>query len=751
MRSSVRCTRRRRVGLAGTVVIALVSALALQTSIRAGGSRFFELSDFGALDGLDLRGVALTVDGSLVVGPRQQARVGPSVPVLWDVVPTSDGGAIAVGGSPGVVIAIPATGEGRQVASFDEAEVTAAVLHGERSLVVGVSPGGLLFAIDRDDGSRSELLRSGSRYVWDMLVDGSGRLWIATGGPGALLRLDEQAREPVRILELGPEQVRCLAAHPDGGIVLGTSGSGQVRRVDVAGRVAVLHDSDLEEVTALATGPDGTVYAALAASSPAVGLSKNQVPAPAPAAASGARSQPPPAKRETAVRPGAPGKGGPVRSRVISLAPDGRTRSLWESRSEIALSLLHRGDGTLWVGTSPGGTIHRIWPEGRSAQLARLPARSITALRATPAGRVWVATGGLGSLAVLEPHAQGTGIATGRVLEAGPGAAFGRMEWWARGGRTDRIELSVRSGNTEHPDASWSAWSDWRRGGRAPAGMAPPGRYLQWRARLHASGPDDRPELSRVRIAYLPQNRAPALSKTKVLPAGVVLEPLPLPPGQSGSSAGGQAAAAASDPRGGGKAPAAPRTRRVYRPGKRTVVWQAEDKDGDPLVSRLWLRADGDAKFLLFAEGIETSFHVFDESGLPDGGFVFRIEVTDQPANTPARASVIMAETPRFVVDRTPPAIEALRRMEGTGRARLQFAVHDAVGAPQQVEIRVDDGASFGALPVDGLADENREEYQVELPELPGGEHVAGVKVTDLGGNVSSARLRFQVQEKARR
>ena len=142
-----------------------------------------------------------------------------------------------------------------------------------------------------------------------------------------------------------------------------------------------------------------------------------------------------------------------------------------------------------------------------------------------------------------------------------------------------------------------------------------------------------------------------------------------------------------------------PRTRRVGIDGRRTVVWEAADPEGDPLVARVLLRADGEKEFLPFADEITRSFFVFEEGQLSDGGYTFRIEVTDSPGNTAGRTGRDTAETPRFVVDRIPPTVEDLVWQARQGRWEFTFEVEDGLGPPRDVQVAVDGEPFVGALP----------------------------------------------------
>jgi hypothetical protein len=712
---------------------------------RAGGTQFFDVADFGRVEKIDLQGVALTVDGGVVPAPLRRALAGPVIPVLWDVIPAPDGGALAVGGAPGALLHLPLKGEGRKLLEVEEAELTALARLADGTLVVGVSPGGEILAVEPDGASRS-LFGTGSRYVWDLLVDGEGSLWVATGSPGAVHRLRAGSRTAERLVDLGEEQARCLAPAADGRVLVGTSGEGRILLVDGEGRRSMLHDADLPEVAALRVASDGAVLAALVAGD-AGGVPGQPFAGSAPGES--------PARAGTAATPGAPNGGGngrPVpapegagRGRVVRIAANGAVTSLWWSDTEVALGILEvPGDGT-WIGVSPGGGIVRIEEPGRWARLAELPARSVTALESLADGRVLAITGGLGTVSLLDPAEMMDGLLVSSVHDAGPGALFGRAEWWLRSGGSPSVELSFRSGRTAEPDGTWSRWSAWAGGGFADAPVAPVGRFLQWRARLRPTSGEPQPELERVRVAYLPQNRPPRLAKSEVLPSGVTLEPLPAPAGQGGPPPGSAAAASLMGNAGMTASPM-PRTRRVWIDGRRTVVWEVSDPEGDPLVARVLLRADGEKEFLPFADEITRSFFVFDEGELSDGGYTFRIEIDDSPGNTSGRTGRDTAETPRFVVDRIPPTVEDLVWQARQGRWEFTFAVEDGLGPPRDVQVAVDGEPFVGALPEDGVEDEKRESYRVVRPAGAPGLHVVVVRGHDGSGNVSSVRLRFEAQ-----
>ncbi|MFQ5670849.1 MAG: hypothetical protein ACE5HD_10095 [Acidobacteriota bacterium] len=734
-------------------VLAVVVGLGcIFPAAQAGGTRFFDMSDFHGVENLVLDGTTVSRNGGVVLAPASRALLGPSVAVLWDAAPGPDGSVYAVGGPPGVMLEFPEEGEGRTVLEAGEAEMTAIAALDDGQVVVGLSPGGRVVQVT-PDGRQREILQTGSRYVWDLLVQDSGVLWVAAGDPGALFRVNLRTGSDQRVLDLGEEQARCLALDSDGSLLVGSAGRGIIRRIPPSGPVAVLLDSDFSEVSSLAVSADGVRYAGLVQASPAeisaekVRLSQPVDPRPpGKTGAAGSRARSAGAGATSVL--GATQRS--IRSSVIRIERDETVATIWESEKEIALSLLARPGNRIWIGTSPEGGIDLVDSANPPMRLARLPARSVTALHLLPGGTVLATTGGLGSVALLSPDRGAEGMVTSPVHDAGQGARFGRARIWSRTGNQDGLAFSLRSGNTSRPDSTWSDWSRWHLGDRAAAPAAPPGRFVQWRVRLRTGASSHgRPELARVQVAYLPPNQPPRLDKVQVLAPGVALETLPSPAG----SAAGPASGSQAQSSGGTANVSAPsrRVRRAWRPGRRTVSWEASDEDGDDLVARLWIRADGEAEFLPVATHVLDSFYVLGENELPDGGFVIRVEVSDAPGNTPERAAKAVAETPRFIVDRTPPRILDLRWRREKGGVVLEFSVADAVTPPSGAQVSIDGGPFEGVFPGDGIADGLEETYRVrrELPDA--GPHRAVIRATDGTGNTTTARLRFDLQEKSRR
>ena len=93
-----------------------------------------------------------------------------------------------------------------------------------------------------------------SHYIWDMTFDTAGRLYIATGGPGAVYRVDlnKAGAAPELFFKSDEQHIRALAWDKKGNLIAGTDGSGLIYRISPEGKGYVLFDAPRREIPALA-------------------------------------------------------------------------------------------------------------------------------------------------------------------------------------------------------------------------------------------------------------------------------------------------------------------------------------------------------------------------------------------------------------------------------------------------------------------------------------------------------------------
>jgi hypothetical protein len=255
----------------------------------------------------------------------------------------------------------------------------------------------------------------------------------------------------------------------------------------------------------------------------------------------------------------------------------------------------------------------------------------------------------------------------------------------------------------------------------------PPGRYVQWRARLTAADGAS-PQLYEVELSYLQENLEPRIDRLAVMDPGEILVPAafnpsnqtfePVGPNREGIFTTLEAADDGES-----------RSKTLWKKGWRTLRWKAGDDNGDGLVYALaFAAAEGDGGWMQMVDELDDDHYSFDSAALPDGVWRFRLTASDRPDNPGDRALAAERVSEPVVVDNAAPRLDGVDRQGGG----LQVTVVDDWSPLRSAEVSVDAGEWQPAAPVDGLLDGRREELAIAPPE---GARLLLVRVTDAAFN----------------
>jgi sugar lactone lactonase YvrE len=579
-----------------------------------------------------------------------------------------------------------------------------------------------------------------SHYIWAMTFDASGRLYIATGGPGAVYRIDpaKPNQKPETFFKSDEQHIRSLAWDAKGNLIAGSDGSGLIYRISTEGKGYVLFEAPRREITAVAVAANGTIYAA------SVGdKSRNPLP-PLPVQGAGSVTM-------MIVQPGSlqaanTSASVPEGSEIYALAPAVRDsaqapRRLWSGKDEIVYALAARADGLIAL-TGNRGRIFRISDDGSFADIAHLAAQQGLSL-AVAQNDLIIGTGNTGKLVWLrsaDKHEYASD-----VLDTGALARFGRVE--VQPGSAN-YELLTRTGNVEQPARGWSDWQPLSDGAVA----SPAGRFLQWKAVLGAKG-----ALGSVGVYYLPVNAAPVVDELVVVPGARVNSQNN--PGQSPTvsiafSSSGQGSGMSFD-----AGAAAPLQAAKDRTAV-TVRWAAHDDNGDELKYSLYLRGDGESVWQLLKAELIDKVYSFDAALIPDGGYQIKVIASDAPSHTPGDALTGDKVSERFEVDTTPPVVTHLEAklqpvVICTGLClpsiHVTFDAEDASSPIARAEYSLDAGPWQYIEPVGALSDAKHEHYDLLIPapaDAKASEHLIAVRVYDRHDNIGVAKTVFNATAK---
>jgi hypothetical protein len=427
---------------------------------------------------------------------------------------------------------------------------------------------------------------------------------------------------------------------------------------------------------------------------------------------------------------------------VYRIRPNGLWDTYWETGDDSPFDILVEPEGSLLVGTGPEGKIFRLAGDpARATLLSRATARQVTALLRDPSGRVVGATSNPGKVFSLSPGAAHRGTYESDVRDAGTVATWGVIRWRVTA-RPGQVQIFTRSGNTATPDETWSGWSKPYTIADGEQIASPNARYLQWRAVLTADAAPF-PILTSVTAAYLPRNLRPEIASITIHPPGTVFQ-RPFSTGDmeiagfEDNTSDGRPPSPSQAVPGAPTTPPPPLGRRIYQKGLQTIVWKAEDDNGDRLQYDVSYRREGETTWKALKRAMWDPIFVWDTTSVPDGTYLVRITASDAPSNAPATALTGEMESVTFDIDNTPPRIETQAPARTGPRAAIAFVVRDEQSAVQRVEYSLDASRWRMVYPKDGIPDSRREEFEVTVDDVEAGRNVI-IRATDAMNNVATA------------
>lgn len=688
----------------------------------------------------DSRGVSISDTGVLMLAPKLTEVYNTQQTYVWSSAVDNQGNVFLGTGHDGKIYKVSSTGTGSLLYDAAELDVTALAIARDGSVYAGTSPDGKVYRIGAD-GKADVYFDPGDKYIWSLAVMPDGSLAVGTGDNGKLYRVRAANANPESSLLVSTNQthVISLAVTPQGDLIAGTDSGGLVLRVSPEGKTFALFDTQLREIHALASAPDGSIYA----------LALSDAAASSRATTAPAVTQPQPSEGATPTtsvtitaidETGAPIQGQPAqarsrsdvstaRSAVFRILPDGATDVVWSSPTVTAFAIAPSlQPGSVLIGTADKGRIYSVTNDGRDTLLLQSPEGQISSLLVRN-DQIYAASSNQGKLFRFGNELVTEGSFESPVRDAKLTASWGRI-WWRGSGN---IEVQTRSGNGERPDATWSDWSSVYRSAEGNQISSPRARFIQWRATVRGSGSPGAPSwVEDVSVAYLPRNVAPEVLSIAALPIGVGLQQMvqvSLDPNVESSGL---------DPSVFGPVAQVP-PRRFYQRGARSFQWQAEDRNSDTLEYAIYYRALNEQTFRLLKDKLRDNFYTIDGATLADGRYIIKVVASDAPDNPPGQKLTGERLSEPVDIDNTPPVVKAMGQPQLKGDSvRVVFSVDDATGKVRKADASLDGAAWIPVFPDDGIADSGHELYSVDFSSLGPGEHTISLRTFDTSGNVGT-------------
>jgi hypothetical protein len=723
----------------------------LGVSLSGSSPKFFQAATQADFLKGDVENLTIDNNGQLTLGPATELVYETAAPFLWTMAAQPDGTLYVGTGNEGKVFRIDPQGRGSLFFDSAELEAHALALAPNGGLYVGTSPEGKIYKVDAN-GTATTFSTPDTKYIWALAVDGKGNVFAATGDKGVIYKITPDGKAAV-FYKTNATHVMTLTFDKAGNLLAGTGTPGKVLRIDPEGKAFVLLDSPFQEIRSLRFDDKGVLYVAALNGSGGSGgaptvtddrpdrTSPDASRAPVPSVSAeitsisvvdvgGGATQSPSSRDDRRSPKGA----------VYRIAPDGVWDQLWESREDSPYDVTFDQSGALIVATGNKGKIYRL--EGdpiRPTLVARASAQQVTAFYKDSRGRQYYSTANPGKVFRLTSERAARGTYESEARDAQMVATWGVLSWRATTPAGSRIELFTRSGNTETPDETWSAWSSALTNSAGSAITSPKARYLQWRAVL--TGKSDGPVLTSVTAAYLQRNLRPQVRSITIHTPGIVFQkPFatgdPDLAGFEDQTTPDRKLAAAAAQQGSQSALG----RRTYQKGLQTLAWKADDENDDDLIYDVMYRREGETAWKTLRKATEDSILVFDTSTLPTGTYFVKIVASDGPSNPVGTALTGELDSVAFEIDNTAPDIAVGTVRVERGRTVIPFDVKDDHSPILRVEFSQDGQRWRGVFPVDGIADSRSEHYELVVDgEL--GDRGLTLRASDSMNNVATTHV----------
>lgn len=676
------------------------------------------MEDFAAGE---LESIRLSDSGEIRPGPALDLVHDFKNMILWDAVRLPGTGDLIIGSGPkGQVHRLDRKGQATQLTAFTESDVYAVAVGPDGAIYAASSPDGKVFRRGPRGGGFEVWFEHGEKYVWDMAFDAKGRLLVATGETGKLFRVEGRKKGEV-IFDAEQPHLRCLVTDVAKGFYVGTVGQGLVYWIRDGQKPVVVMDSGRTDIAAMAADEAGNVYAAAvgekqeSAKTNSNGSSLESVKitgikglitlsaaSPENPSASGNKTSQPRSSAENSQ---------PVSSEVYRIDPRHYPVVLHASPHET--HSLAWAEDHLLAGTGDEGRFMAIYPDGSSGPLGKVDSKQVTALLSDPKGGWFLLGSNWGRVYQMGARTTQDARYLSKIIDSGLFARWGRFKVYGDA----QYSIRTRSGNTAEPGNSWYDWS-FLDGNRT---ASPDARYLQFEIILEEGS------ISRVDFTYLPQNQPPNIKEIKALEPGIGFVSLQNPPPPKKIQTSSQLLKTDNT-----APPVVERFRPVTESGIRTIVWDADDPNGDELTYQVDVRRD-DQDWERLADKVSDTLFSWDTSGWPDGIYYARVTASDSADNAAGQELQDTKVSHAWRIDHTAPEINILTRsQEG-----VRFRVLDEGGVLDSVAVSTNGRDYQVVIPEDGILDSENETFFVERQT---GKPLY-IRVQDENGNISGEHL----------
>jgi hypothetical protein len=614
-------------------------------------------------------------------------------------------------------------------------------------LLAGISGKGCRLC--RLEGEKMETIfePEDAKYIFALAIDEGGNIYLGTGPEGKIFKLDSLGKKPQLVYDSRDKNILSLAIGRDGYLYAGSDNRGLVYKIHPrTKKVMVLYDSDQPEITALlptgSSESDMSLYAAATsakivqtqtqfAESTFGGTSpgrpeaeeKSEESAPQDTLQRGEKkgdrkleiantqvaSEAKPAAGPPPVRKGTkPSQA----SHIYKITQDGFVTDVF-GEAAVFFCLAEK-DGKLLVGTGNNASLFSVDPatEEKAVIYEDEQAAQITAI-ALAGNAVYLGTANPAKLITLGSGFASEGTYTSDLIDAGQPATWGKLQLEANIPQGCKVLVSARSGNVEDVnDPTFSEWSEPTEITEPIQLHCPLGRFCQYKLILQSQYGTDSPLIREIAVACTVPNLAPQVESVTVS-----------------------------------------RIKGTSKDGVFKISYVTKDENDDKLVYKIDFRKLGRVNWIELKDELEASSFEWDGKTVEDGRYEVRITASDARSNTTLTQQTGSRISEPVVVDNIGPVVKNMKitsPLKDDGKYRvLGIEVADELSAIDKLEYTIDSNDRWiSTVPDDLVYDTTDENFTIRIDaekDLPKGDHVITVRVSDAVGNTTFKTLEVNV------
>ncbi|MCL5772805.1 MAG: hypothetical protein M1536_00295 [Firmicutes bacterium] len=595
--------------------------------------------------------ISCTSDGILSLAPASTILHETNEPFIWSLACDSQGNIYAGTGNSGKILKISPSGKSEIFASTGETFVNSLAADENGNIYAGTSPHGKVFKIN-PAGKVSLIFETSENYIWCVKLK-DGNLWAATGNPGRIYRIDPSGKANL-FFDSGEMHIRSFDFDAQGNIIAGTGNNGIIFKVTPDGKGISLATCMDVSVDSVLTDREDVIWAA----------SGNSI---------------------YRIKNGILKKTGLDEDLVTFLAPG--------------------ANGEIYAATGHHGRLYKLEPSGKITMLYSSGYGQILSILKTGNGELYFSSAAPAKVLKMTGEPSNEGIYESAVFDAKSFSRWGNIRWDSVSGKTSRISIYTRSGDTPTPDEKWSPWQGEYSDPSGQQVLSPSGRFIQYRINMKSG--DITPLLNGISIFF--KNAGSAPDVTLIFPAG-----------------------------------------QEMLSGRLPIRWKLEDVAIEDFAADLYYSSDEGKTWNVLkkfaplstdtsglqkqAPSASEQTFLWDTKSVKDG--TYQIKVVSFPRANPAdKFSTTEAISKTFTICNTSPELLFLGEETKEGFTTLKGIAKSALVNIYQVSFRVDRGEWQPAVSSDGFFDSPREEFLIILPSS--GRHTIEIKAQDEAGNTT--------------